>query len=268
VTTQLRPAHATRGVVADTRTVARQINYEQRAFWRAPQSAIFTFALPLLLLVVFAGLYKGQTLPTRGGVSALQYFIPAMLAYGLMASCFVNLAIGVASRRELGLLKRVRGTPLAPWQYLASVVGNALVVGGTEVILGLLVARFGYSVHMPDALPFVVSVAVGAATFSLMGLAASTFVPSADSAPAIVNLPFFVLTFLSGVFYPFAHGSWLSKVAGYFPVAHFIDALFAPFDTLRGAKPWAWHDLFVLAIWGAVALFITVRRFTWEPRGG
>jgi ABC-2 type transport system permease protein len=256
-------------VLWDVRTVARQVGYEQRAFWRTPQSALFTFALPIVFMVMFASINSGNHLSALGGVPAVQYFIPSMLAYGVMSACFVNLAIGICFRRETGVLKRIRGTPLSPGAYMSSVVGNAFVISVCEVAVALVVGKLGYRIHFPSHwLPFIVALAVGAFSFSLLGLAISSVVPNAESAPAIVNLPYLVLVIFSGAFYPFPPHSIVSRVASVFPVSHFIKALFAPFNTVPGAQPWQWHDLLIIGLWGLAGLVFTLRRFKWEPLRG
>ncbi len=257
----------TTAVVADGRTIVRQIGYEQRSFWRTPQTALFVFALPIIFMIMFNSLNKGNHLHTLGGVSAVQYFVPSMLAYGLMSVCFVNLAIQMAVRREEGLLKRVRGTPFPPGMFMASVVGNVLVISIIDVAIALLIGKLAFSLRLPSQwAPLVVAVTVGVISFSLLGLAISCFVPNAEAAPAIVNLPFLVLLVFSGAFYPFPKGSFVSHVANFFPVTHFIAALFAPFNPYRTGSAFAPHDLLVVAIWGVVGLVIALRRFTWEPR--
>jgi ABC-2 type transport system permease protein len=262
-------AHRPSALTWNVRTVVRQVGYEQRAFWRTPQSAVFTFALPVVFMVMFASINSGHHLSSLGGVSAVQYFIPSMLAYGVMSACFVNLAIGICFRRETGVLKRIRGTPLPAWAYLASVVGNAFVISILEVLVALAIGKLGYHIHFPSHwVPFLVAVGVGACAFSALGLAISCVVPNAEAAPAVVNLPYLVLVIFSGAFYPFPPNSAIAKVTNFFPVSHFIHALFAPFNTVPGSSPWRWGDLLVVAIWGVAGLVFTLRRFSWEPKRG
>jgi ABC-2 type transport system permease protein len=123
---------------------------------------------------------------------------------------------------------------------------------------------------------FVVAIVVGMLCFSALGVAMSTLVPNQDAAGPIVSIIFFVLLFLSGLWFPLKPGSGLAQFSAYFPVHHFISAVFAPFNTQRGASPntqrgaspWAWHDLLIVAIWGVVGAFVAVRRWKWSPRRG
>lgn len=250
---------------SDAELLGRQIGWEQRAYWRNPTAAGFSFVFPILLLVIFASTNQGSKIAEYGGISYTQYYVPSIVAFGIMGATFTNLAINVTFKREAGTLKRVRGAPLPPWIYLGGLIGNAVVVG---VLLTAIVVVFGvvaYGVTVPGSIAgLVLTLVVGAACFCALGLAVTGFIPNADAAPAIVNLIFFPLLFISGTFFPLSNSSVLSKIAGVFPIRHFITANFASFDPrahshLRGG------DLLTLVIWGAAGLVVAVRRFRWEP---
>jgi len=195
--------------------------------------------------------------------------VPGFAAYGVMAACFNILAITLVNRREMGLLKRLRLSPLPTWALLTAIVLSSMIIAAVEVVILLLVGRIGFSVHFPDNVgAFVIAILVGMLCFSAMGVAMSTLVPNQDAAGPIVSIIFFVLLFLSGLWFPLKSGSGLYQFSSYFPVHHFIYAVFAPFNTQKGASPWAWHDLLVVAIWGVGGAIVAVRRWKWSPRRG
>ncbi|MEP6463105.1 MAG: ABC transporter permease [Frankiaceae bacterium] len=253
----------------DVTLLGHQIRYEQKSYWRNPQSAFFTFAFPIMFLVIFASLNKGERLKDLGNISFNQYYIPAIIAFGVMSACYTSLAIGLANRRESGILKRLRGTPLPVWTYFAGLVVNSVIV---SVLLGVLTVGVGvafYSVHLPYHLaPLLLALILGAATFCALGVAVSTLAPNAEAAPAIVQFPFFALVFISGTFFPAPKGSFISHLAGYFPLVHFTNAVFAPFNPLATGNGFAGHDLLILGLWALGASAVAIRRFRWEPRRG
>ena len=108
----------------DLGLAGRQIRYEQRAYWRNRGRGIFTFAFPIMFLVIFASLDKGQHLSSRGGIPYDDFFVPGILAYGVIAMTFVNMAISTAILRDEGVLKRMQGTPLPRWAYVAARIGS------------------------------------------------------------------------------------------------------------------------------------------------
>src|ERR1700692_6156 len=129
----------------------RQVSFEQKSFWRNPASAFFAFLFPIIFLVVFATLFKGQKVQV-GSVQTTydDYYIPALVACGVMGACFTNISITLSLRRDNGILKRLRGTPLPPWAFIAGVVGSSIIV---SIVLALLTTGFGivvYGVHVPE----------------------------------------------------------------------------------------------------------------------
>jgi len=245
-----------------------QVRYEQKSFWRNPVAAVFIVAFPLMFLFIFASL-SGRV-DAYGGISEAQYVVPQMLAYGLMNACFTNPAINLTYRRETGLLKRLRLTPLPRWAALGGIVGNALLtailIGGVILIIGFA----AYGIHWyGHVLALLVAVAVGVLAFTALGAAVSTFIPNEDAAPPVVNFAYIGLLFLSGNFIPISPGSTLARIGDVFPVRHLDTAIittFLPGGPHGVAQGFAWSDVGVLAIWGAVGVAIAVRRWRWEPR--
>lgn len=250
--------------------VMHQVRYEQKAYWRNPASAFFTFAFPLVFLVIFASLNNGQTVDFLGGLAFNQYYIPAIIAFGIMSATYTQLAISLSLRRQTGELKRFRSTPLPPWALVGGLLGNSVVVAVLITGLTALLGVVAYGVVFPGHwFALALALLVGAATFCALGVMVSTLVPNADAAPAVVNGVFFPVLFLSGTFSPIRPDSVLARIADAFPVRHFNQAVFAAFDP-RGphgtAHGFAWGDVAVMGLWAVGATLVGVRRFRWEPR--
>ncbi len=252
--------------VRDLRLVGRQVYYEQLSFWLNPVAAIFTVGFSVIFLVLLGATGGRSHVGSLGGIRAIQYYVPGFVAYGVMSTCFNTLAVALVIRRETGLLKRMRLSPLPTWVILAGVTGSALVVSVAQVALLLLVGKFAYDVVLPQNIAaLVVAVIIGVICFTALGIATSTLIPNQDSGGPIVSVVFFVLLFLSGLWYPLKAGSTLATISGYFPIRHLMLATFAPFDTRRGASAWDWHDILILAVWGMAAVFVAARRWRWAP---
>ena len=195
-----------------------------------------------------------------------QYLVVAMLVFGLVAACYTNLGIMLSIRRDSGVLKRMRGTPMSPASYVGGIIGSVLINVGLLAILVVSIGMVGYNLHFPfHPLAVVVTLLVGVLTFSALGLAVTVIVPNAEAAPAVINGIYFPIVFISGVFYPIANNSVLSRIAAYFPVRHMVNALVGAFEGgpqsgLQGLGPPG--D----AAWAAAALVFAVTRFRWEPR--
>ncbi len=264
-----RREHEARGPpMSLVRDAVRQTGWEQRMYWRNPGAAGFTFAFPLMFLVVFTAINGNDTVDVAGGtVRFAQFYVPAIVAFGLISGCYTNLAFVISNRRESGVLKRTRGTPASPVAYIGGLVGNVIVV---SAILSTLVIALGllvYDITFPARyLGLAVTIVAGAFAFSGLGVAVSTFIPNEDAAPAIVNFILFPLLFISGTFGPVEEGSTLARIAQVFPVWHLnrlMEDVFNPFGHGTGLS--AAHIL-VLSAWGTAACAVALRRFRWEPR--
>ena len=252
--------------VSDLPLVARQVRFEQLSFWLNPIGAVLTIGFSVVFVVIFLSTSRHSTvsyLPINLG----QYYVPAFTAYGVMAACFNVLAISMVNRREMGLLKRLRLSPLPTWMLLAAIFVNWMIIALIQVVLLLLVGRFGYDVHGPrDVGMFVLVLVVGMLSFTAIGVGMSTLVPNADTAGPMVSLVFFILVALSGLYFPVKAGSGLATFTGLFPIRHLILAMVTTFNGIPGES--VWNDLLVIAVWGAVAVFVSLRRWTWSPKRG
>ena len=246
----------------------RQVRYENRAFWRNPIAAFFTFVFPLMFMIIFNVLFGG-TSGLGGGLRVADFYTPGVIVLGVITATYTNIAMMVTAARDLGILKRMRGTPLPPWAFMAGRIVHAVLL---SFLLVVIVAVFGsvfYSVRLPwDRLPaLVLTLAIGAGSFCALGLAIAGLVPNADSAPAIVQFSVLPLNFISNVFVDMRDApSWINTVSELFPIRHFADAMLGIWNPLPSGNGFAWADLGVMAAWGVAGVLVAVRYFTWEPR--
>src|ERR1700729_3348462 len=242
-----------------------QIRYEQLSFWRNPQSAFFTFLFPVVLIAIFGALFRGASGSSFFyGLSALQYYVPTIAALSVLGSCYSQLAIVLAMRRQDGILKRVRATPLPAWTYFLGLLAHCVMVSVVDVVLITGIgAAFG--VPFPTRWPEIAVVLVlGAACFCALGVAVASLIRNAEAAPAVVQLVLFPLLFISGTYLPI-HSQVIQRITGILPVRPFNEALMGPFAQHTGFD---WSALGVLLAWGVAGGLIAVRRLRWDPRAG
>ncbi len=246
----------------------RQLQYENKAFWRNPAAAFFTFAFPLMFLVIFNLIFGNNEIGEVSGepVTGSTFYVPAIAAFSVITACFTNVSISVVFLRDEGILKRVRGTPLPASAYLIARVVHSTIIAAFLVVIVSVAGYLFYNVKLPtDDLPqLALIVVVGAAAFSALGLAHTAIVPNADAAPPVVNATILPLLFISDVFIPLEDApSWLITFAKIFPIWHYSHAMlesFDPFDVFEGG------NLLIVAAWGIGGLLLAIRFFSWEPR--
>jgi ABC-2 type transport system permease protein len=253
----------------DARMVVRQVGFEQLSFWLNPIGALMTIAFSVVFLILLGATAGHATVRSYGGIKLIDYYVAGFCAYGIMAACFTILAITLVNRRETGLLKRLRLSPLPTWMLMDALIINAMIVAVMGVALLLVVGWLGYGVSGPSHwAPFIVTLLVAMICYSALGVGVSTLVPNQDSAGPIVSLTFFILVALSGLWFPIAPNSGLATFANFFPIRHLINALVGSFTGESGTPYWPWKDLGVMLIWGAGGVVVGLRRWSWSPKRG
>jgi ABC-2 type transport system permease protein len=204
----------------------------------------------------------------REGNIKTKYFLEAgMIGYGVAATCFAGLAITLVIRRETGVLKRVRSTPLPPTTYLFAVLCSIFLVFLVEAFVIIGLGKVVFDVALPNrwiSLLFVLL--LGAGCFAALGFALSAFIRSAEGSSAVVNAVYLPMAIISGTFFtPKAYPDLLRWVAEALPLTHFTKLT----RDVMVHNQHAWHDKTAIAVvfgWGVVGVVLAVRRFRWQPR--
>ena len=163
-----------------------QLRAEQLTFWRSREAAIFVFLFPPLLFVLLASVFGDGV---EDGRRVSSYLVAGLIGYAVANTALGGLAIVLVIRRESGLLKRLRSTPLPGSLYLASVLlSNLLIVvlqSLTVIALGVLLFDAGAP---EQGLQFVVALVIGAACFAGLGFAAAASPSPAKQAAPITSV--------------------------------------------------------------------------------
>jgi len=249
------------------RLFVHQLRNEQRLYWRSRELAFFTFLFPVLIFVLLGSVYGKDKIKSEHNIKGSHYLLAGMLGYGLASTAFAGLAIIVVIRRESAILKRLRGTPLPAWAYIAATLVSAIAVFAIEVVVLLVLANVLFDVPFPSRiLSLVLALLLGALAFSAMAIGLATVIRSAEGSSAVVNAVYLPMAFISGSFWsPHAYPRFLEVIADILPLTYFIRM--TRDIVLRHTE--IWHEgtaVGVVAAWGAVGLVFAVRKFRWEPR--
>ncbi len=245
-----------------------QLRGEQRLYWRSRELAFFTFLFPLVIFALLGSVY-GDEINKKEHVKNSAYLLAGILGYGIASTAFAGLAIIVVLRREGGIIKRLRATPLPPVTYLAALIASVLVVFAIEAAALILLARLMFHVHLPTQwLSLVLALLLSTLSFAALGIALTGFIRTDEGASAVVNVIYLPTTFLAGSFWTTkAYPHFLQVIADILPLTYCIRLMRDV--AVRNETIWAsWHSAAVVAAWGLGGLIVAVRTFRWEPREG
>ena len=245
-----------------------QLRGEQRLYWRSRELAFFTFLFPVLIFVLLGSVYGDDVIKSEH-VKGSAYLLAGILGYGIASTAFAGLTIMLVIRREDGILKRLRTTPLPPATYLVAVIASTVIVFAAEAAALIVLARLLFGVEVPHQwLSLILALLLGTLSFAALGLALTGFIRSGEGSSAVVNAIYLPLAFLSGSFWsPHAYPRFLEIIAEILPLTYFIRLMRD--IVLRNETIWAnWESAAAVAAWGIAGLVLAVRSFRWEPREG
>jgi ABC-2 type transport system permease protein len=246
------------------RLFVHELKTEQILFWRNREAAFFTFLLPVIFFLVFGSIYGSDTISGIRGASFLE---AGMIGYGVASTAFAGLAITMVIRRESGVLKRIRATPLPPGTYLLAVLVSTFVTFLVEAALLIALGRVLFSVGLPDR-PFSLFFAllIGAGAFAALGLGLTSVVRSAEGSSAVVNFVYLPMAIISGTFFsPNKYPSFLKAIADVLPLTYFTKLT----RDVMVRHHHIWSDggsIAVVLLWGVIGLAAALRGFRWQPR--
>jgi ABC-2 type transport system permease protein len=242
-----------------------QLRGEQLVFWRSREAAVFVFLFPLLLFALLTALYDGEIY----GKPAPWALLAGMLGYGAANTAFAGLALLIVARREMGILKRIRSTPLPPATYLVAVIGSILVVFALQAVALFTLGSVLESTPWPsNAASLALALLLGAGAFAGLGLAITGVIRSVEGSSAVINVVLLPMAFLSGSFGPTAdYPQALQAIGDVLPLKYLVDAINAIY--LHGKQLWDEPTaVAVLTAWGVFGIAVAMRKFRWEPREG
>jgi ABC-type multidrug transport system permease subunit len=242
-----------------------QTQWANTGAWRDAGWVFFAVVMPVGLYALMSSMY-GNVGFRPNDMPMVFFFACGMAAYGAGVTAFVNMPEAVATARDRGVLKRLRGTPLATWQYLAgrtaSVLWIALLTAALVFAVAILV--FGATVSI-EGVPLGIAVVVlGTLTIAACGYALAAVAPS-GRAMGVISLSILLpLSFFSDIFVIGDAPEWMGTVGSIFPLRHFVHALAASLDPEGVSVPW--ENLAVMAVWLVGASLVALRWFRWEPK--
>jgi ABC-2 type transport system permease protein len=249
------------------RLFLHELKTEIRLYTRSRELAFFTFLLPIIFFVLLGSVY-GDSDKIKG-YRAPDYLLTGMLGYGVAATAFSGLGIVLVIRRETGILKRLRATPLPASVYIVAVLLTSLLAFVVEAVVLIALGMVLFDAEFPKSLgSLALAILLGGSAFALLGVGISGLVRRAEGASAVITALYLPLSFVSGAFFSQQNfPDWLKAIADVLPLTYFIDLMGAVM--LRGVDIWDRpKDVAVIAAWGLAGALLARRFFRWVPYEG
>jgi ABC-2 type transport system permease protein len=233
------------------RLFRHEFRSQLRLYGRSRELAFFTFLLPLIIFFLLGSVYGNDRIKAEGNIRGAD---------------FAGLSIMLVIRRESGILKRVRATPLPAWAYVVALLCTTLVAFALEAICMIAIGRIFFHTHLHNLASLALALLLGAAAFTALGLALTTFIKSAEGSSAVVNAIYLPVSFLSGAFFsPHSFPAALKAIANVLPLVYMIRLVRD--IALHNQQIWNRPaEVAVVAAWGLAGAIIAARRFRWEPQ--
>jgi len=273
-TTETAPSFGL-GIGRSVRLGFSRIKLEVRSYFRQGDSVFFTFLFPVVMLTIFAVAFSEQNFGTEEEpLTAAAFYLPGMIAAGLLLSGLQNMAIDIAMERSDGTLKRLAGTPLPVMSYFIGKIGQVFTTGVLQATLVILVASLAFDVELPSEpskwVTFAWVFVLGVTTSAVLGIALSGLPRSGKSATAVVIPVALVLQFISGVYLGFSMlPEWLQNFASIFPLkwmAQGMREVFLPasFEVMEQSESWNLPGVAIATgLWLVIGLIVTRITFRW-----
>jgi ABC-2 type transport system permease protein len=242
------------------RPLAVLTRVESALLLREPAAVLFTLALPLVLLAL-NGAGGNAPRPELGGAGLVDVLVPGYLVYVMATSAIMGLAETLADHRDRGILRRLRISPLRPWQILGAHALTHLAMSAVGAVVLVVVGVTAFGLRLPAAwLPTLLALLLAAASTVATGFLLGAVLPTVRTTQAVAAALYFPAIFVSGALFPReALPELAQRVGDVLPMTYAVRAL---------REAWAEGvvdgvALGILAAVTIVATAVAVRTFRW-----
>lgn len=244
------------------RAFRRLVVTEARLAWRQPIGLVWGVGLPVVMLIIFGSIPAFQEpIPGAGGLTILDAYVPVLIVLVLSMLAFMSLPYPLAHYRELGVLRRMSATPVAPSRLLAAQVVVNLAMAATALLLIGVVGGVAFHLRPPVHVPgLALTLLLSTACLFSLGLCVAAFARTGGVAAALGNVLFFPLAFFAGLWYPQQEmPDALRSISQATPTGAAVQALN---EALAGQVP-SLSPLLVLTGYTIVFAAVATRWFRW-----
>jgi ABC-2 type transport system permease protein len=246
---------------------ARHFVLTLRLNFRSKPAIAYGYLMPVLFLIAFASIFRGDTPP-------LTHEMGQLLTISILGSAAIGLPTALVAERERGVWRRYRLLPVSPLLLVTGVLLARLVIVATAALLQLGLARVVYGTALPlHPGQFAVAFVFVAFAFLGVGLVIAALADEVPAVQALGQCVFLPMILIGGVGVPLAVlPDWAQRVSGFMPGRYAVDVIQRTL-TERPGLAGAGFALLALAVIGLAAMAVGLVWFRWDhsprfPRGG
>lgn len=246
------------------RALKKLVIVQTKLYLREPIGVFFSLLFAPLLLILMGFIFGNDPVPMFGGRGQLDVNVPAYAAIVIGVVGLMTLPIETSSRREAGVLRRFRATPLRPIIYMAGDVLVYFMMTVLGILLLFLLGRTVYKVQFDGSLFILTTgICLSAGAFLALGYVLSSFAPSTRVVTVVGNVLFVLMMILSGTTLPLEMmPTAVLQVSRFVPLTHVV-------TLLRGlwfGESYGEHLIEVAVLGGILVAgtIIAARTFRWE----
>ena len=204
------------------RGLKKLTSMELKMFLRDPTGAFFTIIFPLMVILVFGGIYSNEANPDFGGYGIVDVYVPSFTGMIVAISALTNLNTEITKAREKGILRRLKATPLRPLTILTAKITMIFSVTSLAMILMVVAAKLAFGLRFNgNLIEVIVAFVLSSFSFFAFGLVIASVMPNVRASESFGFILLFLMLFLSGVFVPFEIvPDAVQQVAQVFPMTH------------------------------------------------
>lgn len=237
---------------------------EFKLFTRNFINMFFLLIFPMMLLLMFGGIYGNEPSEMFNGHGTIDVSVPAYMGMVIAVSGIMSLPLVTSSYRERKILKRFRATPMNPLHVIISQVMVNFIMTAVGIILLIIVGKLVFNLQFFGNVLLMIGMFLLAiiSIFSL-GFLIASIAPNMRSANAIANLVYFPMLFLTGATIPMElMPDTMVKISKVIPLTYVVNGFKKVW--MGGTINDILVEIIVLVAITMVCVAISYKYFRWE----
>lgn len=202
-----------------------EINF--RLFMRDFFSFFFTLVFPVLMLLLFGGIYGNEPIYEGADVTIMDVSVPAYSVMVIGVTGLMSLPLTISGYKEKKIYKRFDATPVGKISIMSAQVLVNLVMTLIGISILLIAGKILYRIQINGTfLSICVSILISIAAMFSMGFLFTAVGKDLKSTNLLCYLFYFIMLFLSGATIPdMLLPDTMKKISDLLPMSHAVDLM-------------------------------------------